>query len=72
MQDQKYVCPKCGGMHFSVIAHVTQEWIVDESGEFESCPQECIDVLHSPAPDDIWQCVLCGYEAEGSQMHAAS
>ena len=30
-------CPKCGASTFYVTAHVTQDWKVDEHGDFIEC-----------------------------------
>lgn len=64
----KHICPRCGGTHFEVTAHVTQDWIVDSNGEFEKCTQECVEVTHRPNDEDIWNCVHCGYNAAGSEF----
>jgi ribosomal protein L37AE/L43A len=58
-------CPNCGNNKFIVTAHVVQEWIVDEAGYFIECESECLDVIHSPDDEDIWQCSKCGYENTG-------
>jgi len=62
------ICPKCGAIHFSAIAHVTQEWELNENGEFSECLQEHIDTTHTPDDDDIWTCLECGYSAEGREF----
>lgn len=62
------ICPHCGGREFLVTPHVTQDWLVDEDGEFLECLQECVEVTHKPDNDDIWACALCNYEAAGSQF----
>lgn len=59
-------CPNCGGQRFVVIAHVTQTWKVDQNGMFVNCLEDCIDVIHRPDDDDIWECYECGHEAAGS------
>jgi hypothetical protein len=50
---------------FVTVAHVTQEWIVDEHGEylsrFEGGESETV---HGPDPGNTWQCVECGAEAK--------
>ena len=65
----KKICPKCGGRKFLVTAHVTQDWIVDEDGDFLKCVNECVEVTHRPDDDDIWQCDTCGYDAAGSEFN---
>ena len=56
-------CPKCGSKKFTVVAHVTEEWITDEKGNFLEVHQSCIDVIHKPDKDDCWLCAECGNEA---------
>ena len=46
-------CPKCGNTKFSVTAHVTQDWIVDKFGNFDSVITDCVEVTHKPDDDDI-------------------
>ena len=62
-------CPNCGGQRFVVIAHVTQTWKVDQNGMLVNCLQDCIDVIHRPDDDDIWECYECGHEAAGSEFN---
>jgi len=59
----KLVCPK-NPKHkkFSVTAHVTEEWIVDEHSDFLSAG-ETGEVTHRPAADDYFTCHECGAEA---------
>jgi ribosomal protein L37AE/L43A len=61
-------CPKCGNNQFLVTAHVVQEWIVDEYGEFVEVTSECLEVAHFPDNEDLWQCSKCGYEAAGAKF----
>lgn len=68
MGVKKKMCPKCGAIRFSAIAHVTQEWELNESGEFSECIQEHIDTTHAPDDGDIWTCMECGYSAEGQEF----
>ena len=65
------VCPKCGGTKFLVTAHVTQDWVVDENGNFLECIDECSEVTHHPGDDDLWHCVNCGYNALASDPETA-
>ena len=62
------ICPKCKNRKFFVIAHVAQEWEVDEKGNFLECTNECLQVTHSPDDDDLWRCAKCGFEAQGGNM----
>lgn len=58
----------CGGNKFSVTAHVTQSWEVDQNGNFIKEISSCDDVLHSPNDEDVWHCIKCGYAAAGSKF----
>lgn len=58
-------CPVCGAMSFCATAHVTQDWVVDERGDFLGCNDDCIEVVHYPDESDIFDCNNCGYSAEG-------
>ena len=60
----KAKCPKCKCTKFLVTAHVTQDWEVDNEGNFLNCTDECVDIIHRPnQQDDIWTCSECGSEA---------
>ena len=61
-------CPNCGNKQFIAIGHVAEQWLVDEYG---SCEQviSCIEVVHEPDDDDIWECSECGYEAVGREFN---
>ena len=54
------ICPK-NPKHkrFSTTAHVAQEWLVDEHGEFLSLIDGCLDTTHKPDPGNIWYCCEC-------------
>lgn len=62
-------CPNCGGKRFCVTPHVTQDWLVDENGNFirEIC--SCVEVTHSVDDDDIWVCYECGHSADGREFN---
>ena len=59
----KHVCPKCGGRTFSTCATVTQEWKVDENGDYLEVLEDCLQVFSEPDDGNIWACVSCGAEA---------
>lgn len=43
-----YKCPKSKEhKEFFVTTHVTQEWLVDQSGSFKECQSECLEVIVS-------------------------
>lgn len=58
-------CPKCGCERFIVTAHVTQDWEVDEYGNWIMTTNDCVEVTHTPDDDDIWECAQCGYDGVG-------
>jgi len=63
----KAICPK-NRKHkrFITVAHIMQEWVVDEHGEFIRITKggECLEVTHKPTMGNIWTCATCGTEAE--------
>lgn len=42
---------------------VTQDWVVDEHGNFIDCVVDCNDVVAPPCKENIWTCDICGAEA---------
>lgn len=62
--NEKAVCPNNPNhKRFAVVAHVTQEWVVDNKGVFQECTEDCIDITHYPDSEDYWECMECGAEA---------
>jgi hypothetical protein len=61
-------CKKCGNNRFSVTAHVTETWEVDENGEFcDTIETNDEQVVHRPDLDSgnfLFTCRECGTEAE--------
>lgn len=47
---------------FLTVAHVMEEWLVDEHGEFIQV-KESLQTDHGPDPGNIWRCATCGAEA---------
>ena len=62
-------CPKCGCERFLITAHVVQEWVVDDEGDFIAESASCIEVIHQADDDDIWTCDRCGYEDVGRKFN---
>lgn len=62
-------CPKCGYTEFYVTAHVTQDWRVDQYGNFLDHINSCTEVTHSPDDFDIWSCAKCGYDDDGKAFN---
>ncbi len=56
----KVVCPNdANHKRFSVTAHITEEWIVDENGEFLDVTGNSGEVTHRPGKDDCFTCIEC-------------
>lgn len=62
-------CPKCGAMSFYVTAHVAQDWVVDENGDWIRTEDDCVEVTHFPNDDDVWDCANCGFSAAGKEFN---
>ena len=62
---KRAVCPN-NPTHkkFHASAHVVQDWVVDEHGNFTKTLNECDQVLHFPDSEDIWTCDECGAEVK--------
>jgi hypothetical protein len=57
-------CPRNAGHNrFVTVAHVSEYWVVDETGEFIDKRGDG-QVTHRPHPDNIWICDECGALAE--------
>ncbi len=61
-------CPLCGGTIFCATAHVTQDWELNETGTFQECLNDCVEVTHFPDAEDIWDCKQCGHSAPGKEF----
>lgn len=48
---------------FVTTAHIVQDWVVNEKGDFLQVVTECVETTHQPDPDNIWSCRECGAEA---------
>lgn len=62
----KATCPK-NPEHkkFITVAHVTEDWVVDENGDFvELYSGSETEVVANPHPDNTWTCAECGAEAK--------
>lgn len=59
----RHICPVCGGHRFITVAHVVQEWEVDELGNFESVTEDCLEVVSDPDDGNTWTCTNCGAKA---------
>lgn len=50
-------------LRFVTVAHVSQDWMVDQDGIFlDEVPGEC-EVVAKPDKGNTWTCVECGAEA---------
>lgn len=61
-------CPKCGATSFRVTAHVTQDWVVDENGDFIYCLDDRVEV-NFPDDDEVWDCNNCNYSDAGREFN---
>lgn len=49
---------------FVTVAHVTEDWIVDEEGHFiDVAPNSGSVTTRLPDPGNIWTCATCGAPA---------
>jgi len=62
-------CPICGNEKFYVTAHVTQDWLVDNNGDYVKTESECVEVIHKPNDEDVWVCANCGWDAMGKEFN---
>lgn len=61
----KASCPKNPDhKRFVTVAHITQDWVVNEHGEFEDVHGSDGEVVADPNPDNTWNCHECGALAE--------
>ena len=65
----KVTCPKNPNhKRFSVTAHVTEEWVVDEEGNFvESREGHSPEVVHEPEVGDLYTCEECHTQAKSER-----
>lgn len=60
----KAVCPNSlEHDRFIVSAKVTQDWMVDDKGNYIETTDTCSDVLEYPNKYETWTCSECGVEA---------
>ena len=60
----KAVCPNNKDhKQFVTVAHIAQEWVVDENGNFLEVFNPCTDTVAPPDHGNIWECKTCGAEA---------
>ena len=58
---------------FITVAHVTEDWVVDEHGHFLHEPSEEVSMgagecTHPPHKDNTWSCEICGAEANVEEV----
>lgn len=57
----KRVCPNNPNhKRFRTVAHVTEEWLVDEHGYFIEVTDAIGEVVHGPNHGNTWACAECG------------
>jgi hypothetical protein len=60
----KATCPTSPDhKRFYTVAHVSETWIVDPEGNWQETAEDPGDIVAKPDPDNTWQCVECGKEA---------
>ena len=61
----KAICPKDEShKRFVTVIHITQDVSVDEHGNFLAVVTPCLEMTHGPNAGNIWECGVCGAEAE--------
>ena len=62
----KASCPKNPAHNrFVTVAHVTEDWVVNEYGEFIEVQNDSeVEVVAPPDPDNFWVCNECGTTAD--------
>jgi hypothetical protein len=65
----KKVCPKDSShQFFYTTAVICQEWLVDDVGDFIEVAEECTEIFHRPQSGNVWECAVCGAEAEDVEL----
>ena len=63
------VCPNDPDhKNFRTVAHVMQEWEVDDEGAFLWTTVDCLEVTHFPSSGNMWTCVACEEEGVDSKV----
>ena len=62
-------CPVCGGTEFITVAHVMQEWLVDECGYCQKVLNDCLEISFDVNDDNIWECKKCGNTSGGRNFN---
>lgn len=52
-------------------AHVTQTWVINNTGGFLRAVDECLEVTHAPDRNDCVGCVECGADAIWNEVKEA-
>jgi hypothetical protein len=61
----KAVCPNdTNHKEFITVAHIMQDWKVDENGEWLEKIDPSVQTSYNPNSDNIWTCAACGVEAK--------
>lgn len=65
----KAVCPNNKEhKRFITVAHIAQDWVVDEYGNFLEVSEDCTETVAFPDSRNTWTCKECGAEATVSDM----
>ena len=58
-------CPKDPNhKRFVTVVHMTEDWVVDENGDFLEVANSDGEVVHGPDPGHTWTCQECGADAD--------
>ena len=57
---------------FVTVAHVSEDWLVDEHGNFIYTIGNAGEIVAKPNPGNAWTCDTCGADAEFTAERDAS
>jgi hypothetical protein len=65
MLDRKAVCPNnLNHKRFITVAHVSQNWLVDDRGNYKQTVDPALEITADPDEGNTWTCDECGAEAK--------
>jgi hypothetical protein len=57
----KATCPKDSSHNrFVTVVHMTEDWVVNEHGEFQKVANSDGEIVAGPNRDNTWACQDCG------------
>lgn len=60
--NNRHICPNCGGTEFITVAHIMQDWKVDQDGNLLELVDPFLQCNFPPDDSNIWSCTKCGAE----------